>query len=28
MNHGWTLVLVGMLVASAVVCSWGLKSRE
>jgi glucose uptake protein GlcU len=28
MSHGWTAVLAGLLVASAVVCGWGLKSRE
>ena len=27
MNHGWTAVLAGLLIASAVVCAWGLKSR-
>jgi glucose uptake protein GlcU len=28
MNHGWTAALTLILIASAVVCAWGLKSRE
>jgi glucose uptake protein GlcU len=28
MNYGWAAVLVVLLIASAVVCGWGLKARE